>query len=90
LNHLAFENLLIVVVRAGVHGAGLAAMIGLPPGSVVVELRVTHADSHFNHMAVALGLNYVGVFPGITPISTNSMEELWNQMHSAAQKAFRI
>ena len=80
----------LLMSSPGVHGAGLAAMIALPPGGIVVELRVTHADSHFSHMAAALGLNYVGLYPNLSPISSSSMEEVWTQMHATAKRVYNV
>ena len=48
----------------GIHGAGLAGMVALPPGSAVVELRLRNAnlrDNHFVFMAKTMGHNYLQV-----------------------------
>jgi hypothetical protein len=39
----------------GVHGAGLATMIALQPGSAVVELFGGGPNKHFEYMASLLG-----------------------------------
>ena len=49
----------------GIHGAGLAGMIAMPPGSSVVELRLKNAnlrDNHFVFLSGAMGHKYLQVF----------------------------
>jgi hypothetical protein len=45
-------------VLVGVHGAGLATMIALPPHSAVVELRDRDPNRHFHYLASLLGHAY--------------------------------
>lgn len=42
----------------GVHGAGLAGMIALPPDSAVVEIRSPDPNIHFHALASLLGHSY--------------------------------
>ncbi len=70
----------------GVHGAGLAGMIALPPASAVVEIRYNDPNMHFQGLASLLGHAYyrtnmrVGpddVEKHIWPALKTAIDETW-------------
>jgi len=65
-------------VMIGVHGAGLGAMVALPPHSIVYEIRMgRNFDNHFMHLAHMLGHAYI---PFYYQKSMN-LRSFWSTLH---------
>jgi hypothetical protein len=65
-------------VMVGVHGAGLATMIALPPESTIIELRVSVVDTHFQRLASLLGHRYYGVAYHRLHLPSNELDYIWD------------
>lgn len=73
-------------VLVGVHGAGLATMVALPPQSAVVELRDSDNNRHFQYLAALLGHTYSRV----SPWERGSVERgVWETVREAIDDVWR-
>lgn len=65
-------------VMIGVHGAGLGAMVALPPRSIVYEIRLgRNYDNHFMHLAHMLGHVYVPFYYQ----KPMKLKSFWSTLH---------
>lgn len=73
-------------VLVGVHGAGLATMVALPPQSTVIELRESDNNRHFQYLAALLGHAYYRLSPWEL---ASTGDHVWETVREAIDSLWR-